>query len=394
MPIEPGHNAHADAGPQPDAAGSPPRPPGAASLDLLASRFRAFEVGDPLYAALCEIVAQRPDWLAMLWHAPRGQQLPNLWLAALHDRVLAGVAHPLAAYFASVGGTRTPDAGLVPALAGFVVQEHAALCATIATRSTQTNETGRCAVLWPALRWIAQAHGRADLALLDFGCSAGLNLGVDRYAYRYDAASAHASDPLTLDCRMVGPHPLPALWPAPHIASRLGIDPAPVDVSGPRALRWLHACIWPGDAARARRLDHAAALARRERWPVRREADCIAAIEPWLDGLPAGVLPVVHHSWVLHYVGAADLARLGALMTRLMVERGVVWLSAEGPHVPIAPLAVPPPFEAGIDPSMTTLWIAGAARGGVPRFDLLARSHAHGRWVEWLAPQARPGGAG
>ena len=357
----------------------------------MAARFRGFEVGDALYAALCPQVAARPEWLAMLWRAPPGQQLPNLWLAALHDRILRGSAHPLAAYFQSVGGRRAPDAALADTLADFVAQEQAALLASIATRSTQTNEIGRCAVLWPALRHIAQANGGRDLALLDFGCSAGLNLGVDRYAYSDIESTAHesADDAIPhLGCRRIGPVALPPALPAPRIVERLGIDPAPVDVNDATALRWLRACIWPGDRARDHRLVQAAALARRERWAVQREADCLNAIEPWLEALPRGVTPVVFHSWVLHYFDRAALARHVAAMTTLVRERDVRWLSAEGPHVRIAELDLPPPLEAEEDRVATTLWTLGSAPQGSARFELLARSHAHGRWVEWLAGPA------
>ena len=387
-----------------------PAPPDAVRLEVLAARFRGFDVGDPLYHALCATIAARPDWLAMLWQAPRGQQLPNLWLAALHDRVLAGSDHPLREYFASVGGSRAPDAALPTLLAGFVESEQAALLDAIRSRRTQTNEIGRCAVLWPALCWIAHRHGVRELALFDLGCSAGLNLGVDRYRYTYRGAGADSKsetaaetaaevdddparatglpEPPRLVCRTVGPLALPSTEPAPRIVARLGVDPAPVDVADARALRGLRACIWPHDRARDRRLRQAAALAQRERWPVRAADDCLAAVAPWLDTLPAGALPLVFNSWVLHYFEPAALAAHCAGMTALMRERGVVWLSAEGPHVRIAPLAVPPPHEAASDPVAMTLWTCGAAAdGGALRFELLARSHAHGHWLEWLAAQ-------
>lgn len=367
-----------------------PAPPGAVPLDRLARRFLDLGSVDALYAPLSRIVAGRPDWLAMLWSAPAGQQKPNLWFAALHDRVLAGVAHPLSAYFASVGGKRAPDAALADALADFVAREHDALLRSIRSRSTQTNEIGRCAVLWPALRWIAQRHGAADIALLDVGCSAGLNLGVDRYTYSYgddDPGQSQAGSSMAphLVCRRVGPNPLPAPSPAPRIVARLGIDPAPVEVDDDVQVRWLRACIWPNDHVRAQRLAQAVDLARRERWPVRREADCSAAVRPWVEGLPPGVLPVVFNSWVLHYLEPAALARHVETMTGLVRERGVVWLSAEGPHLKVAPIDPPAPFEPGVDPVETTLWMLASQRGGAAQFEFLARSHAHGRWLQWLA---------
>lgn len=141
---------------------------------------------DPLYVALCRLLATRPAALALLDAAPPVQQRPNLLLAAIHDRVLAGAGGALAAYYPSVGGTHAPDAGLAAAFDGFFAAQAAALAALVATHATQTNEIGRSAVLWPALAALQQAGGGRPLALLDFGCSAGLNLGVDRFRIRLD----------------------------------------------------------------------------------------------------------------------------------------------------------------------------------------------------------------
>ena len=60
------------------------------------------------------------------------------------------------------------------------------------TRSTQTNEVGRCAALLPALTQLAvdapgAPHGGGrPLGLVEVGASAGLNLLVDRYGYEYE----------------------------------------------------------------------------------------------------------------------------------------------------------------------------------------------------------------
>ena len=63
----------------------------------------------------------------------------------------------------------------------------------IATRSTQTNEVGRCTGLLPGLCHIAAQYGwQEPLSLLDLGTSAGLNLLFDDYAYTYRAAEGGA----------------------------------------------------------------------------------------------------------------------------------------------------------------------------------------------------------
>ncbi|MDN3919429.1 DUF2332 domain-containing protein [Roseateles violae] len=349
----------------------------------LAAPFRRFAAvdctQDPLYVAICQAVAEAPELLALMAEAPATQRKPNLLLAALHEGVLAGVAHPLRDYYPSVGGTRLPDAALPAALLDFARLERPRLIEHLRQRSTQTNEIGRCAVLWPALQQIAVLTGRQELALLDFGASAGLNLGVDEYRYDYGrfalGAPAAAGRP-TIACDWLGDAAPPPARPW-RLAARAGLDPAPIDVGDEAAVRWLRACLWPHDRERALRLDQALALARRAGWRVQQAEDCLAAVEPWLDGLPAGVQPLLFNSWVLYYFSAEELTRLRERLGRLVRERGLLWLSAESPAQRPPGLALPP-LAPGAEPS--TLWTLQSATG----VRALAWSHPHGRWLQWL----------
>jgi hypothetical protein len=355
------------------------------SPDRLAARFRHFAEAEcpeePLYQALCRIVADDAALLDLLAGASDEQQRPNLWLAAVHEALLAGIAHPLADYYASVGGTRAPDESLAACVRDFAAQHGERLRERMRTRTTQTNEVGRCAVLWPALHAIAARAGTPRLALLDLGCSAGLNLGVDRYAYG-DTASADTTRP-HLRCRVMGLLQPPAA-PTPQLVQREGIDPAPTRIDDEGALRWLRACLWPGDRARAARFDQAVALMREARWPVRQVADCTAEVARWLDTLPADVQPVVFNSWVLTYFERPALQRHRETLTGLVRERGLMWLSAEGPGLRIGPVEVPLPSSPEL--ASGSLWTLARRIDGEARFEVLARSHPHGRWMEWLQP--------
>lgn len=362
-----------------------PTPAFADPADRLAARFRHFaEVEcpeEPLYQALCRIVASDPALLDLLAGASDEQQRPNLWLAAVHEALLAGIVHPLAAYYRSLGGTRAPDAALAACVQSFAAQHEERLRERMRTRSTQTNEIGRCAVLWPALHAIAALAGHTRLALLDLGCSAGLNLNVDRYAYG-DTSPPDAARP-HLPCRVRGALRPPA-WPVPQLVHRLGIDPAPASIDDEAALRWLRACLWPGDTVRRTRFDQAVALMRETRWPVRRVDDCTAEAGRWLDTLPGDVQPVVFNSWVLTYFEPPALQRHRETMERLVRERGLMWLSAEGPLLRVGPVEVPP--AASPELANGSLWTLCRRVDGRAHFEVLARSHPHGRWMEWLGP--------
>lgn len=348
----------------------------------LATQFRQFAdqecTEDPLYVALCHAIADDPGLLALMRHAPPTQARPNLLLAALHERVLAGSTQDLRAYYPSAGGQRSPDANLAPALRRFVRVHESRIIESLARRSTQTNEIGRCALLWPALTEVARHAGKSDLALFDFGASAGLNLGVDRYRYDYGDLQLGAADGPVVRSRWQGaPPPEARPW---RIVERLGVDPKPIDVHDEAAVNWLRACLWPHDRERMARLQAAVALARAGGDRVRQAGDGLAVLSAWLDGLPTHVQPVLFNSWVLAYFSRPDFVRHRERVAALVKDRGLIEISAE--VIELAPEGLAPPPACTVpDPQNPTLWTL-QSRAGV---QALAWSHGHGRWLQWLS---------
>ena len=363
-------------------------------LAALLRRFGREECSlEPLYAALCGIAAEDERALTLLAEAPPEQRKANLLLAALHERVLAGAAPELAAYYPSAGGERAADEGLAAALRACLEREWPTLVEHLRHGATQTNEVARSAAIWPALDAVARATGVGNLALLDFGCSAGLNLGVDHCHLRYqtddgawhERGACRDGRAVEIEALWLGSAPLPqdAGW---RLASRHGLDPAPVDVGDPARLRWLQACLWPQDARRRERLARAAAQLRDLPVTLTQADDCIDAIETWLISLPPGVQPVLLTSWVLYYFSAPDLARLRATVDRLALAHGLAWICGELPALSAqeqtpAQLPALPPDEVS---SSATLWTLRHADAGCVAESRLGWSHPHGRWVYWL----------
>ena len=351
---------------------------------------------DPLYRALADAAARHPDWAALLAVAPATQRWPMLWFAALQDRVLAltdaGERPALADYYASVGAARAPDAALEPLLGAFIERHSDVLAHCIATRTTQTNEIGRCVVLWPVLQGLVEATGRHRIALLDVGCSAGLNLGVDRWRYRYldDATGEPISlsppdrDPRApeIACRVLAGR-RPTATAVPEIVSRHGIDLNPIAVDDANAVRWLRACLWPHDTERRLRFDAAVAVARTQAWPLRAVTDSAMAIGEWLDGVPADTTPVIFNSWVLSYFDAPLLRAYVDSVLGRVAGRGAAWISADDPKLSRTWWPDKPASEADQRPNATSWTLARPdGRGGVD-WELAATSHAHGRWMQW-----------
>src|SRR5258705_7306645 len=142
--------------------------------------------GSPFYAGLLgNIVA---DWesggitselLPASWERPLQDAAALRLLGAVHRIVLAGRAPELARFYPSAGGDDAGDAW--PAFVR-VLEANRAEIEQGLREQVQTNEIGRAAVLAGGFTEIARRTG-LPLALFAVGCSAGLNLRRDRYAF-------------------------------------------------------------------------------------------------------------------------------------------------------------------------------------------------------------------
>jgi hypothetical protein len=317
-----------------------------AELARLAEGYRAFSAESaaeaPAYSALATAVSQDRDVLGFLADLPAGKRHPTLFLAAL--RFLGGV----------------PADGA--ALRDRVVSDADRLRSTVLGRATQTNEPARCAALLPALAAID-----GPLALVEVGASAGLCLYPDRYGYEYDGRPVGPPSPVQLRCTTTGPLPVPAALP--EVVARIGVDLDPLDVTDPGDLAWLRALVWPGpvEAERLQRLDAAAAIAAQE--PPRLLAgDLLDRLPDALALVPDGATPVVLHTAVLPYVGAARRAafvdRVRSLPVRWVAQEGAGMVPGTGQ-----------PYPGGWGPYFVL------SLDGRP----LAHTAPHGGRVDWLS---------
>ena len=325
---------------------------------------RAAGPDSPLYAQVCELIADSPELLAVANTAT--EKTPNILLAAIHDELLRDPDHALAAYYPTVGGSE-PGPGLAEALTAFCRERAECLAPLLATRRTQTNETARCAALLPAFAAVADER---PLALIEIGASAGLNLLWDRYAYDYGRSTAGApASPLTIACELVGPH-VPPLDPPP-VSWRVGLDLSPLDASDPGDARWLRACLWPDQPARHERLEAALAIARAHPVEVRR-GDALSELPGLIAEAPEDALVCVFHTAVLAYFEREQIDALATLLEA--VERDVAWIGGEASGILVDgrhPEGTPPYFAL----------TAGPPGALVQR----GRMGHHGGWLEWFA---------
>jgi hypothetical protein len=312
-------------------------------------RFASDEVrrASPIYEQLALAVAGSSELLAFLSSLPSERHQPNLFLAAV--RQVARVPRH---------GKEMEE----------IVRTHASrIKEVILSRTTQTNEPARCAVLLPVLAGFGE-----PLALLEVGASAGLCLMPDRYGYDYgrhriEPASAGPAVAPIFECMASAATPLPPALPT--VGWRMGLDLNPLDVNSQAEMGWLETLVWPGQEHRAQNLRAAIEIARVDPPKVRRgdlrvDLPAIAALAP------KSLRLVVYHTAVLGYVGPRSDREEFA---RVVHRTGAAWISNEVPSVfPELARAAPPPPS----PGHFLLAVDGKP---------LAWTGAHGQSIDWFA---------
>lgn len=292
--------------------------------DSVAARYRKFADIEahgvsPMYEDWSLGVARDQRVAALIGTLPRAKQQANLVFAAARSE-----GAPLAGY----------DRFREWLLANWDRAREVVL-----SRSTQTNEAGRCAVLLPALDRID-----GPLALVEVGASAGLCLYPDRYSYRYDTETeivainpADGPSPVVAQCRTTATT-LPSA--VPDVAWRAGIDLNPLDVRSAEDRAWLEALVWPEHDERRERLRAAASLVAAEGdRPRIVTGDLVTELQAVVETAPSAATVVVFHSSVLVYLEPERRAAFVALVRSLT---GVRWISNEGAEV-LPDIALPEP---------------------------------------------------
>lgn len=360
----------------PDRAGDPvDLDPSRRTDAALAARFDTFArveaaaagsgmaVDSPTYAILARHVAATPRLLRLARECRRGQPIPNLLFAAVKRVAADRPGCALADLYRAAGEGRVQATPLAAEFGGFCERHEQEIVQLVRQRRVQTNEVGRCSHLMPAFA-VAAADAARPLALVDVGAGAGLNLLWHRYRYSYsDGTSFGPEDsPVHVNCDTRGPMPALPDRPPP-VAWRAGIDLDPIDLANDDEYRWLEALVWPDHADRLARLAGA-----RRIWlddPPRLVAgDALERLPELLAEAPRDAAACVFHCHTLNQLSDAARAAFGDLLVAASRARPVHHVPSEGERLHVVRI------DRG---RRTTL--------------LSARKSAHGRWVEWQAPE-------
>src|SRR5690349_19013300 len=362
--------------PGPTAAGAAP----AGRARTLTQMYRRFaEVNlagtSPLYERVAVALSESAEALRAIETAPARRRHPTVILAALHDLALAGRAPALAAAYAAADGDAAAGAAI-----DTLLRMTDSVVATAVRRRTRPDETGHCAVLYPAIAEAARRAGANAVGLIDVSCSAGLNLNVDRVgiAYSNGQSLGDPSSPVQLSSSIVGDRPIPGRA-MPEVVARVGVDLDPVDVTDADEARWLRACLWPDQPERAARLEAEIALAATAP-PLLLQGDAVEVVPDAFARVPADALPVVITTWALSRFPLENRLRFLHRLDEAAARRAVAWVSAEG---------------VGVAPAIPTLGdrhASGHSIIGVAVFDrpalhaeAVGRCWSRGRMLAWLA---------
>ena len=329
----------------------------------------------PLYERVAVALSESDEALRAIEAAPARKRHPTVILAALHDLVLAGRAPALAAAYATANG----DAAAAAAIDTLLGMPDSVV-AIAAHRQPRTNETGCCAVLYPAIAEAARRVGATAVGLIDVGCGAGLNLNVDRVgiAYSNGQSLGDPSSPVRMSASIVGDRPLPTRA-MPDVVARVGVDLDPLDVTDADDARWLRACLWPDQPERLARLEAEMALAATAP-PLLLRGVAVEVLPDAFARVPADALPVVTTTWALSRLPLESRLRFLHRLDEAAAGRSVAWVSAEG---------------VGVAPTVPTLGDRRASGHSIIGLNVLDRSALHaeaigrcwsqGRVLAWLA---------
>lgn len=250
--------------------------------------------GSPLYAELSRRGAEDPGMMALSALGLEGASPVHLFIS-VHYLLLGGSADALARFFATLADPPAPPADAWPHFVRFCREHRAELIELLQTRTVQMTYVERCRTLMPALCLVG-AMVEGPLHLIEVGCSAGVMLTFDRYAY--EMRPGERVGPAEAEIVLTGTlHGGPRLR-LPQIASRTGIDLHLVYPRSADDRRWMLATCFPELRAEQANLAEAMDIVAQTdiRWL---EGDALERVPGALAATPDPVC--VYHSACLFY---------------------------------------------------------------------------------------------
>jgi hypothetical protein len=294
-----------------------------AAAAALRAAVHLYEVmGTPLYATLCARGASNAEIVALVSRGKEGAAPMHLF-SSVHYLLLQDPTDPLSRFFATLTPNPQAPENAFPEFVRFCREHREEILKLLDTRTVQTTYAERCKTLMPLLSRVADEAGE-PLNLVEIGCSAGVLLTFDKYAYEVERGGrlGAADAPLTLSLAVVGGRPLRI----PRIGARIGLDLRVLDVSSEDERRWLLALSFPEHREQQAAL--ATALNVVARTPMRMiEGDALDTLGAVLAETPDPLC--VFHSACLMYWPSQAKAALETLLVDASRNRRIYRVAIE-----------------------------------------------------------------
>ncbi|WP_158566245.1 DUF2332 domain-containing protein [Micromonospora craterilacus] len=301
-------------------------------IETVAETFRTARGFDssPLYRQLLTVVANDEALLGLAARTRHGQQPTFALFGAVHYLLLRGAPDALAEYYPSVVGdsARPFDRNTGRAFMRFCDAYSAQITSILGTRLVQTNHVQRAVVLRLGLALLRQVTS-APVCVVEVGCSAGLNLRADRYAFTVgSAAFGDPTSPVHIQVEVPDAGLLPDLDQLPDVADVVGIDLAPPDIADDDDRAWLRALVWPENSHQAAQLQAAMEVVAAD--PPRVRGGNAIEVGPKVAAtLPPGLPRLVVHTATRIHVPAEDRPAFDAAVASFGVHGPMLHLALE-----------------------------------------------------------------
>jgi hypothetical protein len=339
--------------------------------DSVADSFRAFvdicERQRSIYAACMRASLNSREVLEIAQACNPGQPAGFLFASAVHYLLISNPAAKLAAYFPSVTDQARPvDAAFESTYQQFCIEHANELRTLVRTATVQFTNAERAATVLLALQQIRQLANE-PFDLIEIGCSAGLLLNFDQYAYDLGHGRFIGDNAARLTIRSeLRPTTFQPESCIPRIASRVGIDLNPIDVRNESTRNWVLASIFPDRPQEVAQLRDALLL--RAEIPV----DILQGDA--LELLPAQAARMTNtlcilHSWCLYQWPESAVQKLENTIRDISRTR--------------------PIYRIGIEKAMhkdaAEIVVMVYRDGQLESSRLVGTSEGRGSWVEWAA---------
>ncbi|MGE4250835.1 MAG: DUF2332 domain-containing protein [Parvibaculaceae bacterium] len=316
----------------------------------------------PLFQKLCNDAATDDDILTIASACPDPYSAPLMLMHAVHGLLLDGQGDdPLGAFFNTVVDEPKSHSDAYADFRRFVIANQASIIDTLSTRWVIKTDLRRGACLRSLIVEAARRLSADRIHLVDIGCSAGLNLLLDKWRISYGDYSVGPPDsPISI--RTEARRTLPPTTPMPEIVTRTGIDLNLPDIASRSDRTWVLAHTAPEERDMLRACQ--AAMDIRARQPLRLiKGDGIALLGEVVAGLDPAYPVIVMHSLTTVMFTDAMREAFNDVLESCAASRPLkrVCMELVGPAA--------------------SLFVSDQS---VSRPGIVGRADIDGRWMQWL----------